>query len=280
MNTIGLLAGIGCLGGAFLILRMAKQEFINKRLVAALEMTTIRNLKPGLNITSGEVACQNPVKTPYTGTPAVWYRYNATKRMKSSSSAKIEERSIGSGSLTCPFLIRDITGEIEVVGNGGNVPSYPHSRALKSQSGTSASLKERMKKLKEIDAAKQVDNNKKPFFRKIDRAEGIPLDIPPDLMEIDRNTEEAEKTEKKYYESWIQDGDNVYILGTLVKEESSASSKIVKAGKKSPLIISSSVEDLDPAKFQSNFIVGLLFGMGMALLGIVLLLIGVGVVDV
>ncbi len=280
MNTIGLLAGIGCLGGAFLILRMAKQEFINKRLIAALEMTAIGNLKPGLNLTSGEVACQNPVKTPYTGTPAVWYRYNATKRMKSSSSAKIEERSIGSGSLTCPFLIRDITGEIEVVGNGGDVPSYPHSRALKSQSGTSASLKERMKKLKEIDAAKQVDNNKKPFFRKIEGGEGIPLDVPPDLIEIDRNTEEAEKTEKKYYESWIQEGDNVYVLGTMVKDPGSDSLKIIKAGKKSPMFVCSNAEDLDPSKFQSNFIVGLFFGVGLALVGAVLFLAGIGVVEI
>ena len=140
MNTIGLLSGIGCLGGAFLILRMAKQEFINKRLVAALEMTAIGNLKQGLNLTDGEVVCQDPIKTPYIGTPAVWYAYNATKRMKSSSSSKMEERSIGRGSLNCPFFIRDMTGEVEVVGNGGDVPSYPHSRTLKSQSGTSASL--------------------------------------------------------------------------------------------------------------------------------------------
>ncbi len=280
MNIIGLLSGIGCLGAAFLLFRMAKREFINKRLIAALEMTTIGNLKPGLNLTSGEVVCQKPIKTPYTGTPAAWYEYNATKRMKSSSSSKIEERSIGRGSLNCSFLIRDMTGEVEVVGDGGDVPSYPHSRTLKSQSGYSASLKERMAKLKEIDKENHPENGKKPFFRKIDGAEGMALDIPPDLIEIDRNTKEAEKTEKKYYESWIQSGDNVYILGTLVKEESSASSKIVKAGKKSPLIISSSAEDLDPAKFQSNFIVGLLFGTGMALLGIVLLLIGVGVVEV
>jgi hypothetical protein len=280
MNAIALLVGIGCIGAAVLILRMAKQDLVNKRIIETLEMTPVGNLKPGLNLTSGEVVYKNPIKTPYTGTPAAWYKYTATKRMKSSSSPKMEERSIGSGSLYCPFLIKDNTGEVEVVGNGGEVPSYPHSRVLKSQSGISVSLKERMAKLKEIDRANQPEDGKKSFFRKIDGGEGIPLDVPPDLIEIDRNTEEAEKTEKKYYESWIQEGDKVYVLGTLVKDDASGTSKIMKPGKKSPLFVCINKEDLDQARFKSNFITGLLFGIGIALLGVILLVIGFGVVEV
>ncbi len=280
MNAIGFLTGIGCIGASVLILRMAKQELINKRIISALQMKTIRNLEPGLNLTCGEVVCKDEIKTPYTETPCVWYRYNATKRMKSTSSSRLEERSIGRGSRNCSFLIRDITGEVEVLGDGGTVPSYPHTKTLKSQSGTSASLKDRMKKMKEIDAANQTDGGKKTLFRKIEGSEGIPLDIPPDLIEIDSNSEEARKTEKKYYESWIQEGDHVYVLGILVKDNESGSSKIMKAGKKSPLIICSNNEDLDQARFQSNFFTGLLFGIGVALLGIVLLLIGLGVIDV
>lgn len=280
MNGIGFLAGIGCIGGAVLILRMARQELINKRLISRVKRTPIGNLKPGLNITSGEVVCKNPIKTPYTGTPAVWYKYTATKRMTSRSSQKLEERTIGSGSRHCPFIIKENTGEVEVVGDGGDVPSYPHTRALKSQSGISASLKDRTKKLREIDAANPPENRKKPFFRKIEDAEGIPLDVPPDLVEIDRDTEEAEKTEKKYYESWIQEGDLVYILGTLVKDNNSGSSKIIKAGKKSPLFVSCNKEDLNPERFQSNFMTGLIFGIGMALLGVILLMVGFGVINV
>lgn len=280
MNAIGLLAGIGCISGAVLILRVAKQELINKRLISALKMATIGNLKPGLHITSGEVMCKNSIKTPYTGTPAVWYKYTATKRMKSRSSPKLEEQEIGSGSLHCPFIIKDNTGEVEVVGDGGDVPSYPHSKVLKSQSGTSTSAKDRIKKLKDIDRENNSENGKKPFFRKIEGGEGMPLDIPPDLVEIDRSSEKAKKTEKKYYESWIQEGDKVYIIGTLVKDNDSGSSKIMKAGKKSPLFVSCNKEDLYPDRFESNFMTGVLFGIGMVLLGVFLLMIGFGVIDV
>lgn len=280
MNIIGFLTGIGCLGAAVLILRMAGQELINKRLISALQMTTVNDLRPGLNLTCGEVVCKTPIETPYTGTPCVWYGYNATKRIKSSSSSRLEERSIGRGSRTSSFMIKDNTGEVEVMGSGGIVPSYPHSKALKSQSGISASLKERMKKMKEMDTANQTENGKKPFFRKIEEADGIPLDVPPDLIEIDSNSDEAKKTEKKYYESWIQEGDHVYVLGTLVKDNESGLSKIMKAGKKSPLFVCSNSNDLDQARFQSNFVTGLLFGIGIALLGIVLFLIGIGVIDV
>ena len=279
MNTIGLLSGIGCLGGAVLMLRMAKQEFINKRLVAALKMTSIGNLRPGLNLTGGEVVCHDPIKTPYTGTPAAWYRYTATKRQPSQSSAKLEERSIGSGSLSCPFFIKDNTGEVEVVGTGGEVTSFPRTRVLKSRSGASTSLKDRMKKLKEMDNENASESGKKPFFRKIE-AEGTPLDVPPDLVEIDGDSKEAQKTEKKYYESWIQNGDYVYVMGTLVKDDTTAAPRIVKAAKKSPLFVSRDAEDMDKNVFQSNFITGLLVGAGMALVGIVLVLIGLGVVEV
>ena len=92
MNAIGILAGIGCMGGAVLIFRMAKQELINKRLLSALKMVAIGNLRPGLNLTSGEVVCKEPIATPYAGTQAVWYRYTATKRMRSSSSSKTSMR--------------------------------------------------------------------------------------------------------------------------------------------------------------------------------------------
>lgn len=279
MNSVAILSGLGCVGGAVLIFRAAKQERIYKRAAATLKMTPIRDLKPGLVLTEGEVVCKSPIETPYTKTDAAWYGYSATRMERSSSSAGFVERSLAKGSRSCPFTLKDRTGEVEVIGAGGQVCSYPHRRILKSESGYSVPLKNRIKKLKEMDAKKHLEGTKKPFFRKFD-VEDEPLDIPPDLIEISTDPKEVKRTHKKYYESWIQAGDHIYVLGTAVKDTGPQGLKIVKADKQSPLLVSKERHDLSSGTFQSNWMTMLVVGTGLTALGIILLLMGLGVVDI
>ncbi|RLB87913.1 MAG: hypothetical protein DRH26_14625, partial [Deltaproteobacteria bacterium] len=128
------------------------------------------------------------------------------------------------------------------------------------------------------DRKKNPDGQKKPFFRKME-IEDEPLDIPPDLVELEPGSSEAKKAHRKYYESWIQSGDHVFVLGTALTDGSSSSMKIVKAKKSSPLFLSMDARDLTGKAFQNNFMVLSLVGLGLGLLGIVLALIGLGVVD-
>lgn len=277
MNTPALLFGLGSIGATAFLFRMAKQEMANKKLAATLKMTRVGDIKNGLCLTAGEVEADATVETPYTGTPSVWYRYGATRKRSRQGHVGLVDVQVASGSQSCPFFLKDDTGRIEIIPDGGEVTAYPHGRTLKSQSGSSTSLGDRVKKLKKSDSKNYPEGKKKPFFRKIEM-EDEPLDIPDDLVELQPGSPEIKNAHQKYSESWVQPGDHVYVLGTASTGGSSSAMKIAKAGKPSPLFLSMNAQDLTAKAFQSNFMVLSLVGLGLGLLGIVLVLIGMGMV--
>jgi hypothetical protein len=276
MNFITLLFGIGLCGCACFMFRQAKEAAGNTHLVKNLATEPIRHLKPGLVLTRGRVVCDEPLKTPYTQTPAAWYRYDATQRYKRRGAAGFDERTLGSGEQTCAFKLTDSMGEVTVVGNGATVVRYPHERVLKSESGKKASIGDRIKKMKDMDAAANPATGKKPFFRKID-SEGVPLDVPDDLVELTPGSREAKNALRKYYERWVQPGDDIHVLGTAVKEDQGGM-KIIKGGKHSPFLVSTNPEDIGSGSFQKRLKVSLLVGAGLAVVGVFVLLIGLGAV--
>jgi|GEM_PF-1460192 len=279
MNMPALLFGLGSIGAAAFLFRLAKKELSNKKLVATLKMTRIGGIKNGLCLTAGEVVCDAPLKTPYTATPASWYRYGASERRMREKESGYYEHPLASGSRNCSFILKDDTGEIEIVPDGGTVISYPHMRILKSRSGSRTSLGGRIKKIKGIDRKNYPEGKKKPFFRKIEM-EDEPLDIPDDLVELALESPEAKNTHRKYSEKWIQPGDHVFVFGTASAGGNGSSVKITKAGKSSPLFLSVDAQDLTAKAFQSNFMVEALIGCGLlGLLGVFLVLIGLGVVN-
>lgn len=278
MNTPALLFGLGSIGATVFLFRIAKQEMVNKKLAAALKMTRIRDIKNGLCLTTGEVEADVTLETPYTGTPSVWYGYGATRKRKRQGHVKLVDVSVASGTRSCPFFLKDATGRIEIVPDGGRVTAYPHSRTLKSKSGSRASLRDRIKKLKKKDSENYPESKKKPFFRKIEM-EDKPLDIPDDLVELQPGSPEIKKAHQKYSERWVQPGDHVYVLGT-ASSGGGGSMRITKAGKSGPLFLSMHARGLTDKAFQTNFMVVSLVGLGLGLLGIVLVLIGLGMVDV
>jgi hypothetical protein len=278
MNTPAFLFGLGSIGATAFLFRMAKQEMVNKKLAATLKMSHIRDIKNGLCLTAGEIEAGATVETPYTGTPSVWYRYGASRKRSRQGHAGLVDVQVASGSQSCPFFLKDGTGRIEIIPDGGEVLTYPHWRTLKSQSGSSTPLGDRIKKLKKNDNKNYPEGQKKPFFRKIE-TEDEPLDIPHDLVELTQGSSEAKNAHQKYIERWIQPGDHVYVPGTASAGISSAPMKISKAGKSHPLFISKDARDLTARAFQSNFMILSLVGLGLGLLGIVLVLIGIGVID-
>ncbi len=280
MNTLPFLFGIGSVGAAGFLFRMAMQELVNKKLVSRLSLTRIRDIKPGLCLSVGEVMCDAPVQTPYTETTAVWYRYDASERRmrEGENRGLFYEHPLASGMRNCTFFLQDGTEKIEILPDEGSVVSYPHRRLLKSQSGTITPLSERMKKLREIDQKNHPEGEKKPFFRKLEE-KNEPLDIPDDLVELEPGSTEAENTHRKYSEKWVQPGDHLFVMGTAIAGKNGSSMKIVKAGRSTPLLLSSKEKDLTAEAFQSNFMVLLLVGLGLGALGVFLVLIGLGMVD-
>ena len=137
MNTPMLLTGLGSSAAAGLLLRISAQELAAKKIAAQLRLTPIGDLQPGLCLTAGEVVCETPLVTPYSQTPAVWYRYEATQKGLHDAERHSTEKDqlLSSGSRHCAFSIRDSSGMITVIPDGGTAAAYPHQRIMASRSG-------------------------------------------------------------------------------------------------------------------------------------------------
>lgn len=271
MNTPALLFGCGLAAVSVYLLRLAKQEMHNQKLAKGLTQTRIRDIQPGLCLVEGVVESREPLSTPYTQTPSIWYRYEASERRKRQNQAGMYEHQLVSGTQSCPFILKDETGSIPIALQGGQVISYPHKRILKSESGKRTGMGDRIKELKEMDRQQYPKGEKKPFFRKLDV--NAPLDVPDDLIELPIGSKEAQSAHRKYFEFWVQPGDRVFILGTASIDSGGSNLRIGKAGK-SPLFLSYQPEDLTAKAFQKSFHTGLLVGAGCAIVALFLILLG------
>ncbi|OPX34072.1 MAG: hypothetical protein B1H11_11510 [Desulfobacteraceae bacterium 4484_190.1] len=150
MNTPALLFGCGLAAVAVYLLRLAKQEMRNQKLAKGLTQTRIRDVQPGLCLVEGVVESREPLSTPYTQTPSIWYRYEASERRRRKKQAGMYEHQLASGTQSCPFILKDKTGSISIASQGGQIISYPHKRILKSESGQHTGIGDHMKKMKEM----------------------------------------------------------------------------------------------------------------------------------
>jgi len=275
MNIPALLCGLGCSGAAILLFRMAKNELSIKQRTSQLTSTRIREIAPGFCLAAGEVVCDTPLYTPYSKTPVVWYRYQISERRARQDGVRQPDQSLASGNQCCPFVLKDETGEIKIIPEGGTALSYPHHKIMKSRSGKRTPLRDRIKKLKAADRQKYSEGQKKPFFRKIEM-DDEPLDIPDDLIELIPDSVEANRAHRTYREEWIQSGDYVYVLGSATENEGTAII-IRKPDKSTPLLISSQKEKITTSAFQKNCMVLSLAGLGFGVVSAFLLLIGVDI---
>ncbi len=274
MNTPALLFGCGLAAVAVYLLRLAKQKMHNQKLAKGLTQAHIRDVQPGLCLVEGVVESQEPLSTPYTQTPSIWYRYEASERRRRKKQAGMYDHQLASGTQSCPFILKDETGSIPIASQGGQVISYPHKRILKSESGKRTGIGNRIKELKEMDRQQYPKGEKKPFFRKLDVT--ATLDIPDDLIELTIGSKEAQSAHRKYFEFWVQPGDRVFILGTASMDSGGSNLRIGKADK-SPLFLSYQPEDLTAKSFRKSFYTGLLVGAGCAIVALFLILLGFGV---
>lgn len=275
MNAPALLCGLGSIGAAVLLFRMAKNEFSIKKQTSRLNWTHVRDITTGLCMTSGEVVCDKPIYTPYSNTPAVWYRYEALERRPRKDGVRQPDQSLASGSQSCSFLLKDDTGEIKIIPKGGTAISYLHRKIMKSQSGKRTPLKDRIKKLKIADQKKYSEGEKKPFFRKIEM-DDEPLDIPDDLIELTPESVETKRAQRTYGEEWIQNGDYIYILGSAIKQNDGYLT-IRKPDKSSPFLMSSQKHKMTTSALQKNFMVLSIACLGFVVVSAFLLLLGLNI---
>lgn len=264
-----------CLG-AYLFYYAMKRIKMGRQ-IKDTQKSNIVSLKPGLVEIQGKVEADDAISSPYSNTACVHYRFSATKRQRrpGSNSHIFQDVEIGSGGKGVSFFLKDDTGKVIIDPEKAEILEYKHGKVFKSESGKSTSLKERMKKLKAADEDKYSKAGKpRPFFRKMDS--DTPLDIPDDLVEIEPGSDEAKHTHKKYNESWIQEGDDLFIFGNYGFNPEKPGTFCMQKSKGLPFVISGSKEYNVLSSFKREVKNGFLFGTVCIGIGILLFLIGIG----
>ncbi len=264
METIPFIVGAAMAVFAVVLLRHASRDWGFFHQVQGLTLSPIRHVQPGLGLVEGVVEEGETIPTPYRRTPAVGYRWNATEQQAPRRKGS-HERSLGSGERGCPFVLKDDTGRITVDLKGGEALSWPHLCVLRSASGKRTGLGNRIKTMQARDAQQYGAHGKKPFFRKLEAED--PLDIPDDLVELEPGSKEAHKALRKYYESWVEPGDRVFVLGTVSQLEG-WNNNLIGQAPGAPLMLACRPGDLTAETFKKNFYVELLSGIVLALIGV------------
>ena len=248
---------------AVVLLHRAKQDWGYHKLVKGISLSPIRHVQPGICLVEGVVESEETIPTPYTHTPSVWYRWKATKQRDLRKNTA--EESLSTGQQNCPFVLKDGAGRITIEPKGGTATTYPHRRVLKSLSNKRIGIGKRIGKMKEMDNQQYGPGEKKPFFRKLEQ--DAPLDIPDDLVEIVPGSDEARRTIHKYYESWVEPGDRVFVLGS-VSDKGGWKNLCITKVQRAPLLLSNNLDDLTAGTFYKGFIVQLLSGVILAVISI------------
>ncbi|HPR53474.1 MAG TPA: hypothetical protein PLU81_16905 [Deltaproteobacteria bacterium] len=265
METIPFIVGVAMAVFAVVLLHRAKQDLRYHKLVKGISLSPIRHVQPGICLVEGVVESEETISTPYTKTPSVWYKWDATAQRDRRNRP---ESSLSTGQLNCPFVLKDGAGRITIEPKGGTATTYPHIRVMKSLSNKRIGIGKRIGKMKEIDNQQYGPGEKKPFFRKLEQ--DAPLDIPDDLVEIVPGSNEAKQAIYKYYESWVEPGDRVFVLGS-VSVKSGWKNLCITKVPGAPLMLSNQLDDLTAGTFYKGFIVQLLFGVILAVISICIL---------
>jgi hypothetical protein len=272
METIPFIVGAAMAVFAVVLLHRAKKDWGYHKLVKGISLSPIRHVQPGIGLVEGVVESEETIETPYTKTPSVWHRWKATARRDLRKNTA--EESLSTGEQGCPFVLKDGAGHITIEPKGGTAISYPHNRVLKSERGKRSGIGKRIDKMKEMDDKQYGPGEKKPFFRKLEQ--DAPLDIPDDLVEIVPGSSEARQALHKYYESWVEPGDRVFVLGT-VSVRSGWKNLCITKVPGAPLMLSNNLDDLTAGTFYKGFIVQLLFGAILAVISICILAYSFGI---
>lgn len=265
METIPFIVGAAMAVFAVVLLNRSEKDLAYHKLVKGISLSPIRHVQPGICLVEGVVESEEMISTPYTHTPSVWYKWDATAQR---GRRNTPEESLSTGQQNCPFVLKDGAGRITIEPEGGSAFTFPHRRVMKSLSNKRIGIGKRIQKMKEMDNQQYGPGEKKPFFRKLEQ--NAPLDIPDDLVEIVPGSSEAKQAIHKYYESWVEPGDRVFVLGSVSVRSGWKNLCITKAPG-APLMLSNHLDDLTAGTFYRGFIIQLLFGVILAVISICIL---------
>jgi len=242
------------------------------RVIRDTPRSKIRSMAMGVVEIHGSVEADQLIRSPFSKTECVYYKWEIKEYRRSSSSSgkgsshRWEE--VGSGERSVPFFARDETGRALVEPDGAEFMVSCKNSYYQKGKGLIGSLKA-IPKI--IEALKNIDPN-----------DPASLDIGGDdfePMESGGSFRAVSVGDRKYYEYFVEPDDNLFVLGTAANDSSAPDNVVIKRGKnEKTFIISDKSEKGVLKKLKKLVRTCLIIGGIFLAAGIVIFLMNMGII--
>jgi len=220
----------------------------------------------------GSVEADQLIKSPFSKTVCVYYKWEIKEyRRSSSSSSKSSSykwESVGSGERSVPFFAKDETGRALVEPDKAEFVVSRKKAYYQKSKGLIASLKA-IPKI--VEALKNIDPNDPASFN----IDGDDFE----LMGSGGSVRTTRVGDRKYYEYFVEPNDNLFVLGTAANDSSAPDNVVIRRGKnEKTFIISDKSEKGVLTNLKKTMRVCFIVGGVCIATGIVILLMSMGLI--
>jgi len=254
VSLIFFLIGIGLIVSAYKMYK--KSKFFN-----AANLQSIDYIKAGPVKVKGKIVTDKALSSPFSKKSCIYYRYRTVStKFKSAtggpSPSKAAPQIVASGENSLSFDLDDGTGHIHINTEGADFLGVDKINYYVSSSNEVLSLKERIKRLKEMGES-DFKKSKKPVH------------IPEDLIPYNDSFHRS-KYDYIFGDACISADSEVVVVGSAEK----TADRHFEISKNPIMLIAKEEELIKNALSNTNTMRFVAVGIGMLLLGVVLIIIG------
>lgn len=236
------------------------------RLIKDIPRSKIRSMAMGLVEVHGTVYCEKPLKTPFSGSDCVYYKYeiqeyrrHISRDSKGRTKTTYRWEAVAGGQRNIPFFARDETGEVYVSPAEAEF-NVDMKKAFLQKAGIFGGFTAL------INALKDWDKNDEEFF---DSSE---LNLIPIKANKGFSFSFGNRVgDRRYFEYYLEPDENLFVIGTAVNDGIAPNSILIRKGENQPTFIISNKSEKELLKsLKRKMIASYIFG-GILFVGGVLL---------
>ena len=242
------------------------------RIIKDTPRSKIRSMAMGIVEIHGSVEADQLIKSPFSKTDCVYYKWEIKEYRKDSSSKKGSSsytwRSVSWGERSIPFFARDDTGRVLIDPHKGEFAVEAKKVYYQKDRGLFASIAGLGKLIK---ALKNFDPNNPDSL--------LPDDLELTPMEEMGGFHSVRPGDRKYYEHYILPGDNLFVLGTAANSQDAPGNVVIKRGRNEKTFIISDKKEKGVLRgMKKLMVVCFVFGSIFFVVGAVILLQTAGII--
>lgn len=236
------------------------------RLIKDIPRSKIRSMAMGLVEVHGNIHCEKPIKTPFSDSDCVYYRYeiqeyrrHVSRDSKGRTKTTHRWETIATGRRSIPFFARDETGEVYVNPSEAEF-NVDMKKAFLQKAGVFGGI------TAIISALKDWDKNDEELF---DSSE---LNLIPIKARKGFSFGFGSRVgDRRYFEYFLEPNENLFVMGTAANDSSAPESVLIRKGQNQPTFIISNKSEKEllkslKRKMIASYVFGGIFFVGGVLL--------------